>query len=112
MDADDRAERPASRVEHVPVDDLAARGGESHAARPRRVESPSSKLFSGRRERRRVRWSVAHPESTGYQSSSVAEQLSPDPMPMSSTRSPADSSSAIVESVYGTAAGPMLPKRG
>ena len=110
VDADHGAGRPRAGVEDVPVDRAAVGAVDGDPTGPGRVEPPGRELLrrggdgagghghgrgcrhrgpGGRRERRHG----------AYQISSAAAQLSPDPMPISSTRSPVVISSATVDRV-------------
>ena len=86
-------------VEQVPGPADTVGGGHPHQARPGRVEP----VEVGRRE------AGGDPRRGVYHCSSSTPALRPEPMPMQTTESPGDRSSATEASVIGTAAGPMLP---
>ncbi len=84
--------------------------GDGHRAGPRRVEPGQAGQV---RRAPAVRVGVRRVGGLAVTSViSRAQAFSPDPMPMSSTRSPASRSSLAPASVNGTEQGPMLPKVG
>ena len=86
-------------VEHVPGSADAVGARHADEPRPCRVETGETGWWDVRRR----------DVPGGHHCSSMTPALSPEPMPMHSTRSPGDSVSVTVASVIGIAAGPMLP---
>ena len=103
VDADDRPGGSRPGVEHVPVDRTSVAEPSMATRRDQAGSSPHRRSWSGVGSVGRAGrgLGLAGGRHAGYQTSSAAAQFSPEPMPISSTRSPAAISSAIVDKRVG-----------